>query len=48
MTLTKRDLLGLLTGTAASGATLEGDTSAISTITGLVDDPDPGFAIVTP
>ncbi|MBA5846941.1 alkyl/aryl-sulfatase [Gordonia amicalis] len=48
VTLTKRDLLGLLTGTAASGATLEGDTSAISTITGLVDDPDPGFAIVTP
>ncbi|MCZ4578269.1 MBL fold metallo-hydrolase [Gordonia amicalis] len=48
VTLTKRDLLGLLTGTAASGATLEGDTSAISTITGLVDDPNPGFAIVTP
>ncbi|AZZ80489.1 alkyl/aryl-sulfatase [Gordonia alkanivorans] len=48
VTLTKRDLLGLLTGASADGVGLEGDTSVIGTIIGLIDNPDPGFAIVTP
>ncbi len=48
VTLTKRDLLGLLTGAAPDGAVLDGDTSVIATVIGLIDNPDPGFPIVTP
>lgn len=48
VTLTKRDLVDILTGAGTGGATFDGDASAIGTITGLIDEPPKAFDIVTP
>ncbi|MEV4224516.1 alkyl sulfatase dimerization domain-containing protein [Nonomuraea sp. NPDC049725] len=48
LTLTKRDLLGLLTGGPADGIRHEGDLNALNRLTAVLDDPAPAFAIVTP
>ena len=48
VTLTKPQLLALLAGGGHDGIALEGDPGTLSTILSVVDQPDPGFAIVTP
>ena len=48
MTLTKPQLLGLLAGQGDEGLTSRGDTGVLHRLLGLLDTPDPGFAIVTP
>ncbi|MDS1113286.1 alkyl sulfatase dimerization domain-containing protein [Gordonia westfalica] len=48
VTLTKRDLVDILTGAGTGGATFDGDASAIGTITELIDEPPKAFDIVTP
>jgi alkyl sulfatase BDS1-like metallo-beta-lactamase superfamily hydrolase len=44
---TRAALPGLLAG-QVTGMTLEGDTSVLARLTGLLEAPDPDFAIVTP
>ncbi len=49
LTLTKLRMLALLAGDVASpGLEISGDASALATLTGVLDSPDPSFAIVTP
>ena len=48
LTLTKPALLGMLAGGGLDGVKTEGDTGVIQRLLGLLDQPDPGFAIVTP
>jgi alkyl sulfatase BDS1-like metallo-beta-lactamase superfamily hydrolase len=54
VTTTRSTLLALLGGvpsadlTAAGDLTIDGDTDALDRLTGVLDRPDPGFAIVLP
>jgi alkyl sulfatase BDS1-like metallo-beta-lactamase superfamily hydrolase len=48
ITLDRRQLLALLGGAGNDGVQFEGDAKLLSTIVALTDQPDPGFAIVTP
>ena len=48
LTLTKAQLLGLLAGGGLDGIEHTGDTGVLQRLLGLLDTPDPGFAIVTP
>jgi len=48
LTLTKPQLLGLLAGHGLEGVHTAGDVGALHRLLGLLDTPDPGFAIVTP
>jgi alkyl sulfatase BDS1-like metallo-beta-lactamase superfamily hydrolase len=48
LTLTRPQLLGLLAGGSPSGVTVGGDPGNLPRLVGLLDDPDPGFAVVTP
>ena len=48
LTLTRPQLLGLLAGQDVNGVTADGDPEILQRLTGLLDGPDPAFAIVTP
>ncbi|MEU1252404.1 alkyl sulfatase C-terminal domain-containing protein [Streptomyces chartreusis] len=48
LTLTKPQLLGLLAGRGLDGIEHEGDVGVLTRLLGLLDEPDPDFAIVTP
>lgn len=48
LTLTKPQLLGMLAGNGLDGIQTAGDLDALQQLLGLLDTPDPGFAIVTP
>jgi alkyl sulfatase BDS1-like metallo-beta-lactamase superfamily hydrolase len=48
LTLTKPALLGLLAGGGLAGVQTAGDAGLIQRLLGLLDQPDPGFPIVTP
>jgi len=48
MNLTKPQLLGMLAGKGLDGIDHEGDASVLSRLMGLLDKPNPDFAIVTP
>lgn len=48
LTLSRPQLLGLLAGKGMEGIQASGDAGALERLLGLLDDPDPGFAIVTP
>jgi alkyl sulfatase BDS1-like metallo-beta-lactamase superfamily hydrolase len=48
LTLTKPQLLGMLGGNGLEGIQTQGDPGALHQLLGLLDAPDPGFAIVTP
>jgi len=48
LTLTKPQLFGVLLTGALDGVASDGDTTAIDRLRGLIDPPDPSFAIVTP
>jgi len=48
LTLTKPQLLGMLSGTGLDGTQHTGDPAALPRLLGLLDEPDPTFAIVTP
>ena len=48
LTLTKPQLLGLLAGQGLDGHRAHGRPGVLQTLLGLLDTPDPGFAIVTP
>lgn len=48
VTLTKAQLLGMLAGGSPDGVQFDGDPTTFAMIAGFTDDPDPGFAIVTP
>jgi len=48
VTLTKPGLLGLLAGGQPEGVVFDGDASLLPKLVGLLDAPDPNFAIVTP
>ncbi|ONM46736.1 alkyl/aryl-sulfatase [Nocardia donostiensis] len=48
MTLTKQQLLGILTSADTEGVDFDGDRSVLEKLTGLLDTPDPRFPIVTP
>ncbi len=48
VTLAKPQLLALLAGQGDGGLTSRGDLGALHRLLGLLDAPDPGFAIVTP
>ncbi|WP_049558639.1 alkyl/aryl-sulfatase [Nonomuraea sp. SBT364] len=48
LTLTKQDLLGLLTGQPADGIRHEGDMNVLNRLTAVLGSPVPAFAIVTP
>ena len=48
VTLTKSQLLGLLSGSGSDGIAMDGDATTISRIVALTDRPDPAFPIVTP
>ncbi|MCX4681021.1 MBL fold metallo-hydrolase [Streptomyces sp. NBC_01433] len=48
LTLTKRQLLGVLGGAGLDGVKVQGDPQVFATLAGLFDTPDPDFAIVTP
>ncbi|NRI63964.1 MBL fold metallo-hydrolase [Rhodococcus sp. MS16] len=48
LTLTKAQLLGLLAGGGLDGIEHSGDPATIQRLLGLLDSPDPAFAIVTP
>ena len=47
-TLTKPQLLTLLAGGGMDGVTVEGDASVMTQVVGMLDAPDPNFAVVTP
>ena len=47
-TLTKPQFLTVLAGGGLDGVTVNGDLSVLQTIVGVLDAPDPDFAIVTP
>jgi alkyl sulfatase BDS1-like metallo-beta-lactamase superfamily hydrolase len=46
--LTKAQLLGLMAGQGPGDIELTGDPGVLQTLLGLLDTPDPAFAIVTP
>ncbi|MGW8885274.1 alkyl/aryl-sulfatase [Streptomyces sp. NPDC055749] len=48
MTLTKPQLLGVIAGHGLDGVGVEGDPGVLKRLVGLLDTPDPNFAIVTP
>ena len=48
VTLTRKQLLGLLTGQRPDGIAMDGDTGVLRTVLSLLDQPDPNFTIVTP
>jgi alkyl sulfatase BDS1-like metallo-beta-lactamase superfamily hydrolase len=48
LTLTKAQLLGVLAGAGTDGIDTTGDLGALDRLLGLLDRPDPSFAIVTP
>ncbi|MDR6978318.1 alkyl sulfatase BDS1-like metallo-beta-lactamase superfamily hydrolase [Streptomyces sp. 3330] len=48
LTMTKPQLLGVLAGSGLDGVQVEGDPQVFATLVGLLDTPDPDFAIVTP
>ncbi len=48
LTLTRPQLLGMLAGQCLDGIQVAGDPGALQRLLGLLDDQDPGFAIVTP
>ncbi|MFH8890381.1 alkyl/aryl-sulfatase [Streptomyces sp. NPDC017949] len=48
LTLTKPQLLGVLAGAGLDGVHVQGDPQVFATLAGLLDTPDPDFAIVTP
>jgi alkyl sulfatase BDS1-like metallo-beta-lactamase superfamily hydrolase len=48
LTLTKVQLLGLLAGRCLAGIDHTGDPATMDRLLGLLDNPDPGFAIITP
>jgi alkyl sulfatase BDS1-like metallo-beta-lactamase superfamily hydrolase len=48
VTLTRPQLLAMLGGAGTDGIQMEGDAKAFATIAGLTNQPDAGFAIVTP
>ena len=48
VTLAKLQLLTLLTAGTADGVVMVGDSGVLGTLVGLLDDPDPEFAFVTP
>ncbi|MGW4483286.1 alkyl/aryl-sulfatase [Amycolatopsis sp. NPDC004368] len=48
LTLTKEQLLGLLSGGALTGVDHAGDPAVLGRLLALLDADDPGFAIVTP
>ncbi|HEX6681942.1 MAG TPA: alkyl sulfatase dimerization domain-containing protein [Candidatus Limnocylindrales bacterium] len=48
MTLTKPQLLALLAGKGTDGMEARGDKATLHRLMGLLDEPDPRFAIVTP
>ncbi|MDR0345577.1 MAG: alkyl/aryl-sulfatase, partial [Nocardiopsaceae bacterium] len=48
VTLTRPQLLTMLGGAGTNGVQFDGDPAIFTTITGLTDQPDPAFPIVTP
>jgi alkyl sulfatase BDS1-like metallo-beta-lactamase superfamily hydrolase len=48
LTLTKRELLGLMAGHGLDGISHEGDATALTTLMGLLETPNEAFAVVTP
>ena len=48
MSLTKLQFLGLLAGSGLTGISTNGDTEVLQRLLGVLDQPDPSFAIVTP
>lgn len=48
LNLTKPQLLGILAGKGLDGIDHTGDPTVLQRLFGLLDDPDPNFAIVTP
>ncbi|MFI6683484.1 alkyl/aryl-sulfatase [Streptomyces sp. NPDC050485] len=48
LTMTKPQLLALLGGKGLGGIGVSGDVSLLTTLLGVLDKPDPSFAIVTP
>jgi len=48
LTLTKPQLLGLLGGSGLDTIATAGDASVVARLLGVLDPPNPGFAIVTP
>ena len=46
--LTRPQLMGLLAAAKTDGVAIDGDASILTKLTGLLDEPDPTFAIVTP
>ncbi|MER7346776.1 alkyl sulfatase dimerization domain-containing protein [Streptomyces aurantiacus] len=48
LTMTKPQLLAMLAGKGLGGIEVDGDVSLLRTLLGVVDKPDPNFAIVTP
>ncbi|PJN29475.1 alkyl/aryl-sulfatase [Kitasatospora sp. CB02891] len=48
LVLTEPQLMGLLTGHGLDGIDHTGDPTVLTTLMSVLDEPDPGFAIVTP
>jgi alkyl sulfatase BDS1-like metallo-beta-lactamase superfamily hydrolase len=48
VSLTRRQLLGLLAGAGHDGIAMTGDTGLLSKLLSMLDNPDPNFLIVTP
>lgn len=48
VTLTRPQLLAMLSDAGTDGVRFDGDPKIFTTITGLTDEPDPVFPIVTP
>ena len=48
VSLTKLQFLGLLAGSGLTGISTNGDTEVLQRLLGVLDQPDPSFAIVTP
>ena len=48
VTLTKPQLIGLLLDGRTEGVEMSGDPGVLATLVGLLDTPDPDFAVVTP
>ena len=48
VTLTKTQLIGLLLQGQTDGVEMSGDPGVLATLVGLLDSPDPDFAVVTP
>jgi alkyl sulfatase BDS1-like metallo-beta-lactamase superfamily hydrolase len=46
--LTRPQLVGLLAGAKTDGVAIDGDASVLTRLIGLLDEPDPTFAVVTP